>query len=319
MSMNFPNSPTVGQIFSPPGAPPYVWDGTVWMSTTASQQRLLISDTPPPTPVHGDLWWESDSGNLFTYYNDGDSSQWVQTNVPSLNYGSMSSPFKRTVFLGGINTTSFQFDPTTQTADIEVQGAGGGGGTTTGSSGAGTCATASGGGAGGYTKKLITVTSAIRAATKTIITGATTAAATVGADSSYTDGTNTLTGSGGGAGAGTGFTPVCVTQVGGSGNTGTGGDINVQGDHGGAGQAWGATYTTTNVAMGFSGAGGSSPFGAGGRGAALSATTSSATINGIASASYGAGGGGGMAYNAAPSNAVGGTGGGGMIVITEYR
>ena len=38
---------------------------------------VLISDLPPPNPVHGTLWWESDSGLLWVFYNDGDSAQWV--------------------------------------------------------------------------------------------------------------------------------------------------------------------------------------------------------------------------------------------------
>ena len=40
---------------------------------------LDISETPPtsPAPVAGDLWWESDTGHLYVYYDDGDSSQWV--------------------------------------------------------------------------------------------------------------------------------------------------------------------------------------------------------------------------------------------------
>jgi hypothetical protein len=39
---------------------------------------VIISDTPPPNPVHGMLWWESDSGDLFVYYDDGTSAQWVE-------------------------------------------------------------------------------------------------------------------------------------------------------------------------------------------------------------------------------------------------
>ena len=38
------------------------------------------SATSPPTspaPSAGDLWWDSDDGDLHVYYNDGDSSQWV--------------------------------------------------------------------------------------------------------------------------------------------------------------------------------------------------------------------------------------------------
>ena len=40
---------------------------------------LQISETPPtsPAPSEGDLWWESDTGALYVYYNDGNSDQWV--------------------------------------------------------------------------------------------------------------------------------------------------------------------------------------------------------------------------------------------------
>jgi hypothetical protein len=39
---------------------------------------VWMSDTAPVDPVTGILWWNSTTGNLFTFYNDGDSSQWVQ-------------------------------------------------------------------------------------------------------------------------------------------------------------------------------------------------------------------------------------------------
>lgn len=39
-----------------------------------------ISDTPPSNPAHGDLWWESDTGNLYIRFDDGTSQQWVQLN-----------------------------------------------------------------------------------------------------------------------------------------------------------------------------------------------------------------------------------------------
>jgi len=43
------------------------------------------SDGPPSPPLqNGQLWWETDTGNLHIYYNDGNSSQWVQlTGQPS--------------------------------------------------------------------------------------------------------------------------------------------------------------------------------------------------------------------------------------------
>ena len=42
------------------------------------------SDTPPANPDDGDLWWDSDSGDLKVYYEDVDSSQWVEAS-PSLS------------------------------------------------------------------------------------------------------------------------------------------------------------------------------------------------------------------------------------------
>lgn len=41
---------------------------------------VIISDTPPPAPTIGTLWFESDSGDTYIWYSDGDSSQWVQQN-----------------------------------------------------------------------------------------------------------------------------------------------------------------------------------------------------------------------------------------------
>ena len=36
-----------------------------------------VSDTPPSNPNAGDLWWESDTGELKIYYDDGNTEQWV--------------------------------------------------------------------------------------------------------------------------------------------------------------------------------------------------------------------------------------------------
>ena len=38
----------------------------------------ITSQADPPTGANdGDLWWDSDEGPLLLYYNDGNSSQWV--------------------------------------------------------------------------------------------------------------------------------------------------------------------------------------------------------------------------------------------------
>jgi hypothetical protein len=37
----------------------------------------FVSDTPPTGIPDNTLWWESDTGNLYLWYNDGNSKQWV--------------------------------------------------------------------------------------------------------------------------------------------------------------------------------------------------------------------------------------------------
>jgi len=44
---------------------------------------VVISATPPASPTVGELWWDSTGGQLYIYYNDGTSTQWVTvTNIP---------------------------------------------------------------------------------------------------------------------------------------------------------------------------------------------------------------------------------------------
>jgi hypothetical protein len=48
-----------------------------YVDNKPSGSSITVSDTPPASPVAGALWWESDTGNLYIYYDDGNSSQWV--------------------------------------------------------------------------------------------------------------------------------------------------------------------------------------------------------------------------------------------------
>jgi plastocyanin len=45
----------------------------------------ILGDTPPvpPTAQIGTLWFNTTSGKLYIYYNDGDSTQWIQPMTPS--------------------------------------------------------------------------------------------------------------------------------------------------------------------------------------------------------------------------------------------
>lgn len=61
---------------------------TTQIATTEFVQNALnnatasvtVSDAAPSSPGNGDLWYDSTNLQMFIYYDDGDSDQWVQTN-----------------------------------------------------------------------------------------------------------------------------------------------------------------------------------------------------------------------------------------------
>ena len=57
-------------------------DSEQWVDTSAdsTSSLVIVSETPPPNPVQGELWWDSSTtgGILYIYYTDPDSNQWVE-------------------------------------------------------------------------------------------------------------------------------------------------------------------------------------------------------------------------------------------------
>lgn len=84
MGFNFPNTPSDGALFTPiAGGPTYTWSAATgaWRLASAGlSSGVYIGDNPPANPVQGQLWWNATTGLTFIYYNDGNSSQWVQFN-----------------------------------------------------------------------------------------------------------------------------------------------------------------------------------------------------------------------------------------------
>ena len=67
-----------GQILTSDGA-----GNVAWQDGSSGNTQVSISDTiPAGTASAGDLWWESDSGRLKIYYQDVDTTQWVDCNPP---------------------------------------------------------------------------------------------------------------------------------------------------------------------------------------------------------------------------------------------
>ena len=60
-------------------------DSAQWVETSGGSETVTISDDAPTGANNGDLWWESDTGRLKVYYNDGDSAQWVDANAGLLD------------------------------------------------------------------------------------------------------------------------------------------------------------------------------------------------------------------------------------------
>ena len=71
------------------------------METSGGSETVTVSDNAPSSPNSGDLWWESDTGQLKIYYQDANSAQWVDANA-----GVLSSLTVWQTNSTGINTTS---------------------------------------------------------------------------------------------------------------------------------------------------------------------------------------------------------------------
>ena len=86
--IDFPNSPTLNQMFNASNGAIYQWNGTVWVPVGVSGSLIDGLTRRPSSPGPGQLWWNSAQGQLYIWFNDGTSSQWVPASpVPMLGGG----------------------------------------------------------------------------------------------------------------------------------------------------------------------------------------------------------------------------------------
>jgi len=103
MAINFPNSPSTGDTHVANNIT-WTYDGTSWRSNEGAGATVTVSDDPPSSPDSGDMWWESDTGKLKVYYNDGTSFQWVDASPQGSNeYVNLS--VSGSLDAGGVNVT----------------------------------------------------------------------------------------------------------------------------------------------------------------------------------------------------------------------
>lgn len=214
---------------------------------------------------------------------------------------------KFSAIISQVFTSNGTYTPTVGMAYCLIQsigGGGGGGGTGSGFN------TASGGGAGEYAQGIFT--NASIGASQIITIGA---AGSVGANADGGTGGTTsvgilITAIGGNGGSKGTTTTIAVTPASLGGTGGTGGDFRSQGAPGGGG----VQYEVGGVpSVLFSGAGGSSQFGAGGASLYLPSVGNA----GLNAAGYGSGGGGACNKTGGATQA-GGTATAGIVIITEY-
>lgn len=82
MALDFPLNPTDGQLDST-GSWRYNSSKGAWQAVPFTPSTTVIQDTRPATASSGDVWFNSTDGTLYIYYEDVDTSQWVQIKASS--------------------------------------------------------------------------------------------------------------------------------------------------------------------------------------------------------------------------------------------
>jgi len=109
-AIDFPASPSVGQLFTAGNGVTYKWSGVLWLPIGGASM-LVVGDSPPGSPGVGQLWWNSARGELFIWYSDGTSSQWVPS-TPLGNGGSVVQTVSTQTGAMSTGTTVMPYDDT---------------------------------------------------------------------------------------------------------------------------------------------------------------------------------------------------------------
>jgi len=285
-AIDFPASPTNGQVFAASNGVTYryVTPPGIWTVGSVAD-TAFVGNTPPASPQPNQLWWHSDLGQLYIYYNDGNSSQWVPCSPALTNPISLVPKITKFPANG-----TFTPDPNMVHGFVVGIGGGSGGGAI--STSGGVSHGLAGGGAGNK------VTKYFRAgdlpATVAVTIGPGGGATAVGGDTVFG---SLLVAKGGGAVGN--YQPGLVVT------TGNVGDVIEYGALGGMGM-----YGNSTSVWAWGGTGGGPGGGAGYFGASYGSGANGAPNSG--------GGGGGAGASNSPGAVNSGSGGSGYLYVVEY-
>lgn len=95
MAIDFPNSPTPGQVFQG-----YYWDNdkNAWRSQSTNRGSVITSATTPTGASAGDLWFNTVDGTIYVYYDDGITTQWIEARSMPSSYVASSSSVRDSYF-----------------------------------------------------------------------------------------------------------------------------------------------------------------------------------------------------------------------------
>ena len=312
MALDFPASPTNGQVFGN-----YTYNSTkgAWTATAQSPLFAVVGDVKPSSPANGQLWYNSTDGYMYMYYTDGTSNQWVQTGGPAFT-NETGYRYVQQLELTSSTTFSKATYPWLRAIRVRCLGGGGGGGFVNVTPAAGAVAIASGGAGGTYAESFITDIASLLSSEAVTVgaagaggVGSTSTAATAGGTSSFGT-TPIVSAAGGGLGASlTAAVAVPNAFAGTAGNTTGTGDIVIPG--GGATPRW---YDLATMSK-FSTGGGNALF--------PQAQHGSATISAGAGASalagtYGVGGMGAAKIQSNATTVNGGAGSSGLVILDLF-
>ena len=115
-ALNFPNSPANGEIYVGGNGVSYQWQNDKWSTAFVSSYANTGSNpgiTPPSAPTNGTFWWDSTTGNLYTFYADVDSAQWISASPNTIVDASgvlLTTPPAATP-LDGVNVVATEHPP----------------------------------------------------------------------------------------------------------------------------------------------------------------------------------------------------------------